>query len=640
LHPGPGRILNLCDEAAKVFLEIPYNQLINRNGDGMTTVDAAGHHTAIKFSHPSLLLLVAASVLAAIPVWVAAYPPMADLSQHAAQVSMFRNLHNPSFPFADSLLVNWFTPYLLGYALIYALAPLFGILVSTKLVVSLALVSTPLLTAIVIRELGGDPLWAVLTIPGMYGFSFEWGFLNYLVAAPLGIAFFWISIRHVRKPTFTTWAGLALAGLGLFFSHALVWGFFVGACVIYILCESPNFKRGLLLALAALITAPLILLWMLRSQSNGTEFYTQTIWDLGWIDSSEWGPLWGRAAGFMARLLGFKPGIGCTVVGLLLFALPLIAGCRPNRRWSAWSPFAGCLLILFLAPTTLLVTAGSGASMVYQRFAMFALPLFLCALSAPDPAGDGSSQPEPRKRSKRYGILRMVTPILMLIWVGVICSRVAHFSKEARGFGEMLARMKPNQRALSMVFYPYSDVSIAEVFLHFPQWYAAEKDGIVDPNFSTSGNVLVLYREGRAPLVPPHFDLRPDLFNWTADDGASYRYFIVRGKEDYGRFLFRDATCDISLSSHQNGWWLYERADHCGQEHEGLRLSYLQDDSPVGKAGFKSGDVMIEFDGQEIDNQTDLLNLLGAHHAGDKVMVNAMRGQEKITKEVTLGSSR
>ena len=610
----------------------------------MTTAGAAGNPTVVELSRSSLLLLVAASLLATIPVWVASYPPMVDLPEHAAQVSMFRNLHNPSFPFADSLVVNWFTPYLLGYALICALTPLFGILVSTKLVVSLAFVGTPLLTAMVIRELGGDPLWAVVTVPGLYGFAFAWGLLNYIVAAPLGIAFFWLSIRHASRPTFATWVGLALAAWGLFFSHALVWGFFVGVCVIYILFESPRFKRGLLLAMPALITTPLIVLWMLRNQSNGTLPYTKTVWDLGWIDTGEWyyasvAGHWGRAAGFMARLLGFKPGISSALVGLLLFALPVIAGCRPNRRWAVWVPFAGCLLILFFAPSTLFVTAGSAASFFYQRFTIFALPLFLCALSAPDPAGDGSGQLEPRRKSKLYGILRTVTPLLVLIWVGVICVRAAQFNKEARGFGEMLAQMKPGQRVLSLVFGPLSDVSIAPVFLHFPQWYAAEKEGIVDPGFATATNVLVLYRERKTRLVPETLDWRPGSFDWTADDGASYRYFIVRGKDDHGPLLFRDASCDVSLRFHQGEWWLYERADHCGQEHEGLRLSYVQDDSPAGKAGFKSGDVMIEFDGQEIDNQPDLLNLLRTHQAGDKVMITVMRDQEKITEEVTLGSS-
>jgi hypothetical protein len=598
-------------------------------------------------------IVLTCSFLGALPVWFATYPPMVDLPQHAAQVAMFRNLHDPSFPFRDALAVNWFTPYLLGYALIYVLTPLFGILISAKIVVSLAIIAAPLFTALVLRELGGDPLWAVLTIPGMYGFAFAWGMLNYLVAAPLGIAFFWLCIRHVRKPASATFVCLTLAAVGLFFSHALVWGFFVGVCVLYILFEAPSLKRGLLLALPALITIPLIGLWMFRFRSDVPQMYTRTLWDLGWIDAgetfyrqigfSQFGPHWGRAAGFMARLLGFQPGLVSTAAGLLLFALPLIAGCRPNRRFAVWIPFASCMLVLFFAPTILAVTAGSTASFVYQRFAIFALPLFVCAISAPPWAGaaDGKLNRPPKSGqtspSRRYRALRLLAPLVVLLWIVVLCFRAASYNREARGFDAMLAQMYPRERALSMVFEPYTDVSIAPPFLHFPQWYAAEKEGLVDPSFATTSNVLVFYRDPNAAAVQlGFFEFQPGSFTWAVDDGANYRYFILRADEDYGPSLFRDATCQVTLRFHQEKWWLYERATPCAQEHGGMTLKNVPLGSFLGLAGFEVGDVIIEFGGNKVDTPSDFYHDLRAHRVGDSFMVTAMRGQQKITRQVTL----
>lgn len=72
------------------------------------------------------------------------------------------------------------------------------------------------------------------------------------------------------------------------------------------------------------------------------------------------------------------------------------------------------------------------------------------------------------------------------------------------------------------------------------------------------------------------------------------------------------------------------------QEHGGMKLVKVPEDGPAGKAGFKSGDVLIEYGGRKIDNYIDYVRLVHAYSEGEKVMVTAMRGSEKITKEVTL----
>jgi hypothetical protein len=71
-------------------------------------------------------------------------------------------------------------------------------------------------------------------------------------------------------------------------------------------------------------------------------------------------------------------------------------------------------------------------------------------------------------------------------------------------------------------------------------------------------------------------------------------------------------------------------------EHGGVKFADVHDGSPAGKAGFKAGDVLIEFDGKPIDNLYDFTYALRAHKPGDKVMVTVLRGNEKVTREVTL----
>lgn len=71
-------------------------------------------------------------------------------------------------------------------------------------------------------------------------------------------------------------------------------------------------------------------------------------------------------------------------------------------------------------------------------------------------------------------------------------------------------------------------------------------------------------------------------------------------------------------------------------EHGGVKFADIRDGSPAAKAGFKAGDVLIEFDGKKIDNLYDFTYALRAHKPGDKVMVTTLRNGQKITREVTL----
>jgi hypothetical protein len=72
-------------------------------------------------------------------------------------------------------------------------------------------------------------------------------------------------------------------------------------------------------------------------------------------------------------------------------------------------------------------------------------------------------------------------------------------------------------------------------------------------------------------------------------------------------------------------------------EHGGMKFAKVAEGGPRGKAGFKSGDVLIEHGGRKIEKVDDLYRLRYAYYEGEKVMVTVMRGHEKIRKEVTRG---
>jgi hypothetical protein len=157
---------------------------------------------------------------------------------------------------------------------------------------------------------------------------------------------------------------------------------------------------------------------------------------------------------------------------------------------------------------------------------------------------------------------------LVTLWVAVVSQRALRFNSEIKGFPEILASMEPGQRVLSLIFDRHDPAAIAPVFLHFPAWYSAQKQGVVDVNFALFNVEPVTYRRENPPAVKLGFEWNPEKFDWRANHGELYRYFLVRTPpdlhyEDIKEFLFKGATCPISLRYRENGWWLYEAT--CGK---------------------------------------------------------------------------
>ena len=500
-------------------------------------------------SRREFLFLVLVSLLAVIPVWVSKYPPMADLPQHAAQVELFRNLQQHS-PFAYLYRMNWFTPYLFGYLLIYVLLPLCNVLTACKIVISIALVAMPISTALVIRENAGDTRWAYLTIPGLYGFAYAWGLVNYVVAAPLGMLMLWSAMRHSRRQSVVTYLGLAALTVLLFFCHALVCAYFMALAGIVILLEVPGWAAKIVRIAPMLVVIPVGALWAQRQLAAPTLQHRETFWDLGWFHSTDFyysmHPGWGRLAGFMPRILGHDPRVATDLLGLLIFTIPLITGARPIRRLSLWIPFLTSILILFLAPNNLF-----GATFVFMRFAIFALPFFVVGFGAP-------IKPS---RTRIANILTGVVVLASLLWT-VADTRA--FNRQAQPFDLLLAHMEPEQRALGMIFERESGTSITPLYLHFAQWYSALKEGSVDPGFAAFFPEPVAYRPGLSPRATVEsFEWNPAQFRWKVYHGGDYRYFVVRAETDIAPRFFAEAPCPVQLRFHEGPWWLYERSENC-----------------------------------------------------------------------------
>ncbi|NNM04799.1 MAG: M28 family peptidase [Gemmatimonadetes bacterium] len=73
-------------------------------------------------------------------------------------------------------------------------------------------------------------------------------------------------------------------------------------------------------------------------------------------------------------------------------------------------------------------------------------------------------------------------------------------------------------------------------------------------------------------------------------------------------------------------------------QETGVRITGVREESPAEKGGLKGGDVIVEFGGREITDLYAYTYALRDHKPGDEVQVVVLRGEERLSLSVVLGS--
>lgn len=483
------------------------------------------------------LAFLAAAALTAVPIWMADMPPLVDLPQHAAQAATLLRLLDPASPLHSVFELHLLTPYLLGYLLIGACAQFASIVTACQLTLSAAVIAFPLAGSLLRRETGGDPHWDWLMLPLGYGFAFKLGYLNFIVGAPLAMLYLALLVRHLRQDSRGTAVGLLAIGVLLAACHAVLFGFFAALALIAIAAEGPGWRRGarqaLPVLLPALLALPLVLTWAGRMADGGA--------------SGEWDISLFRAL----RLLGL-PYLGPErlwplgpfwfAASLAILMLPLVGGAR-FRPWRRSSLFLGFCILAMVVPMEY-----GDATILWPRFAMFLVPLYLTALrpatadEAPGPVWRGT-------------VLAGVAAVAA--WVPIqhgLAYRA--FATHIEPLRHLLEQIPPERALLHLPVdrerspVPYGD-------LHFPMWYQALRGGRADPSAAALSHLPVRYRQEARPALPKGFEFEPAL-DWRAHRGCTWDYFIVRADTEPAR-LFAGADCPVRLRAREGAWWLYER---------------------------------------------------------------------------------
>src|SRR5262245_8907846 len=73
-----------------------------------------------------------------------------------------------------------------------------------------------------------------------------------------------------------------------------------------------------------------------------------------------------------------------------------------------------------------------------------------------------------------------------------------------------------------------------------------------------------------------------------------------------------------------------------GPAEDGVEILEVIEDSPADKAGFRSGDVVLRFAGDEVDGVEGFVEQVRSHKPGDDVQVEFERDGKTQTRTVTL----
>jgi hypothetical protein len=457
---------------------------------------------------------------------------MVDVPAHAGQVALLRELLFGDGHWAELLRINWFTPYLIGYGLALPLSLVMSASAAVKLLLSLSYLAFIAMCMALARAFGSDTRLYPLFLVGFFGLAYKWGFYTFLVAAPVTLAFVLLALRYARAPT--TKGGLALfaAGLVMLASHGLAFmlGWAMGAALLVAARRSRLIRLGWpFAALALAFVAYFVASRLFQSQYHVVYQY--------------WDPLhygWTRLLKIPLYAIGDRDDkFLLEPIALALVASPFLLGLRLRRAaWRQGVPLAAVLALMLSIPSFALDTA-----FLYERYGVFLLPALAWAF------------PAERARARAPSALVLLLCALVL---GLYSVRALRFGQETRAIDAAIATLAPGERAVTLAFstaspgagHPYA-------YIHYPAWYQAERNGLVDFNFAWFPPQVVRWRPERAPAITPGFEWHPQRFDWLKHEGERYRYFFVHGALPAG--FFDTARCPPARIFADGAWAIYER---------------------------------------------------------------------------------
>lgn len=474
------------------------------------------------------------------PLIVTPLLPMADLPEHMAQVAIWKHLDDSCHEFRKVYELNPVTPYLLGYGVSRALATTVTVTTAVKVTVWLAIVLLPLAMRVLFARTGADPWWSLLGFPLAFGYSFYWGFLNFILALPIGIVL--LALLYDRRSGTVARSLLALL---LLLSHALMFVFVAGVAALWAVR-----RRSWPVFIPFLIPGCLFGLYVVRLLGREEAAH----------GGFSWNPGWSRMTDLPSVLFAnaWEPW-GLVLAGAMTASVALA---RPHvtREPDRWLLAGAAAAVYFAAPF-----GAFGIAYLPSRFAVLVAVGAMVVLERKVRL-DGTDEP-PRTRALVFSRFAIVA--IVLVWMAVLSGRFRNFSEEAGEFETVVASLPANRRVALLNGMPFSAHVPGPVFWHFGALYQVRKGGLSAWSFAAAYPEIVRFLPGSEPrLSSPSTPVAG--IDWPGI--LQYDYLLIRGP-DARRWLFRDAPVPIRLHAQHGSWWVFATPRAAGVQRDCRPLS-------------------------------------------------------------------
>jgi len=137
---------------------------------------------------------------------------------------------------------------------------------------------------------------------------------------------------------------------------------------------------------------------------------------------------------------------------------------------------------------------------------------------------------------------------------------------------------------------------------------------------------IKLVREGKPLSVNATLDEKEKKTYFTMKDFKTPQFSFSSSKRGYLGINLQDLNDDL--------------AEYFGvKANQGVLILSVAKDAPAVKAGLKAGDVIINIEGTDIKQSSDIFKLMAKHKKGDKIAITVMRHKNKTTLNAELGES-
>jgi len=186
------------------------------------------------------ILLALLTLGAWIPIWTAPIPPLQDLPNHLLKIDIFQRWMRGEagvrlvYALNLKLLANYTC-----YLILLALTPIFGLILSARILLSLIVAGLPWSAYAFLRRVNGENTLFALAAPALnFSLFFMMGNLNFCLGLSLYLAALTVFVSEAF-PSRRATLGFGLLATGLYFTHGFVFVILVGA-VVFLLGIDPR----------------------------------------------------------------------------------------------------------------------------------------------------------------------------------------------------------------------------------------------------------------------------------------------------------------------------------------------------------------------------------------------------------------